>query len=127
MIFITIPPSIPPSTYPSSIPALPATPASSLLLLSLSPSQHLFFFFLSIFTGTLNVLPFAAFADMFPHKHVASGKLPFPIPPIPGWDQDTNPWDDYLYPPLSLRANDLTRHRGESVTLVWVESLNSFV
>lgn len=64
---------------------------------------------------------------MFPHKHIASAKLPFPIPPIPGWDQDTNPWDDYLYPPLSLRANDLTRHRGESVTLVWMESLNSFV
>lgn len=66
----------------------------------------------------------AAFGDMFPHKHVASKKLPFPIPPIPGWDQDTNAWDDYLYPPLNLKANELARHRGESVNL---PSLNFFV
>lgn len=63
----------------------------------------------------------AAFGDMFPHKHVASKKLPFPIPPIPGWGQDTKPWDEYLYPPLSLKANELTRHRGQSVNLLRTE------
>uniref|UniRef100_H3DK59 Glycoprotein (transmembrane) nmb n=1 Tax=Tetraodon nigroviridis TaxID=99883 RepID=H3DK59_TETNG len=30
-----------------------------------------------------------------------------------GWDQDTNPWDDYLYPPLNLKTNELTRHKGK--------------
>lgn len=53
-----------------------------------------------------------AFADMFPHKHAKAGKFPFPIPPIPGWDPDTNPWDDYLYPPLNPKPNELTHHRG---------------
>ncbi|KAM9340637.1 protein QNR-71 [Symphorus nematophorus] len=52
------------------------------------------------------------FADMFPHKHTV-GKFPFPIPPIPGWDPDTNPWDDYLYPPLNPKANELTHHKGK--------------
>ncbi|XP_042362611.1 protein QNR-71 isoform X2 [Plectropomus leopardus] len=51
------------------------------------------------------------YADMFPHKHAA--KLPFPIPPIPGWDPDTNPWDDYLYPPLNPKLKELTHHRGK--------------
>ncbi|KAG9280041.1 transmembrane glycoprotein NMB isoform X2 [Astyanax mexicanus] len=35
------------------------------------------------------------YGDMFPHKH----KPPFPYP-IPGWEPDTNPWDDGLYPPF---------------------------
>lgn len=65
----------------------------------------------------------AAFGDVFPHKHAAS----FPIPPIPGWDPDTNPWDDYLYPPLTLKANELTRHRGEPVTGLWTQSLDLLV
>lgn len=93
---------------------------ASFLLLSLFHSRSVFFC-----RDTLNVLSFAAFGDMFPHKHVASKKLPFP--PIPGWDQDTNPWDDYLYPPLNLKANELSRHRGESVNLLWIESSNFFV
>ena len=54
-----------------------------------------------------------AISDMFPHKH-AVGKFPFPIPPIPGWGPDTNPWDDYLYPPLNPKPRELTHHRGES-------------
>ncbi|XP_031442515.1 protein QNR-71 [Clupea harengus] len=37
------------------------------------------------------------FKDMFPHKHL--GKFPIPFP-IPGWDPDTIPWIDKLYPPL---------------------------
>lgn len=53
---------------------------------------------------------------MFPLKLEAVDKLPFPIPPIPGWDPDTNPWDDYLYPPLSPRPKALTSHRGECAT-----------
>lgn len=54
------------------------------------------------------------YADMFPHKHaVLPGKFPFPIPPIPGWDPDTNPWDDFLYPPLFPKPKDLTRRRGK--------------
>ncbi|XP_036947782.1 protein QNR-71 isoform X1 [Acanthopagrus latus] len=51
-------------------------------------------------------------SDMFPHKH-AVGKFPFPIPPIPGWGPDTNPWDDYLYPPLNPKPRELTHHRGK--------------
>uniref|UniRef100_I3J9Z3 Glycoprotein (transmembrane) nmb n=1 Tax=Oreochromis niloticus TaxID=8128 RepID=I3J9Z3_ORENI len=43
------------------------------------------------------------YRDVFPHKHSLSGKFPFPIPPIPGWDPDTNPWDDYIYPPLNIK------------------------
>nr|XP_046272750.1 protein QNR-71 isoform X1 [Scatophagus argus] len=53
------------------------------------------------------------FSDMFPHKHAVAGKLPFPIPPIPGWDPDTNPWDDYLYPPLNPKPKELMHHRGK--------------
>ncbi|XP_008294969.1 protein QNR-71 isoform X2 [Stegastes partitus] len=53
------------------------------------------------------------YADIFPHKHSLSGKFPFPIPPIPGWDPDTNPWDDYLYPPLNPKPNELMHHRGK--------------
>eukprot|EP00066_Takifugu_rubripes_P005333 XP_003969317.1 PREDICTED: transmembrane glycoprotein NMB isoform X2 [Takifugu rubripes] len=53
------------------------------------------------------------FGAVFPHKHDASNKFPFPIPPIPGWDPDTKPWDDYLYPPLNLKANELTRHHSK--------------
>ncbi|XP_076610875.1 protein QNR-71 isoform X2 [Chaetodon auriga] len=54
------------------------------------------------------------FGDMFPHKHAAAGKLPFPIPPIPGWDPDTNPWNDYLYPPLNpTNLKELMHHRGK--------------
>lgn len=53
------------------------------------------------------------YADIFPHKHEIAGKFPFPIPPIPGWDPDTNPWDDYLYPPLNPKPKELTHHRGK--------------
>lgn len=53
------------------------------------------------------------FSDMFPHKHSVGRKFPFPIPPIPGWDPDTNPWDDYLYPPLNPKPGELMRHRGK--------------
>ncbi|XP_068189220.1 protein QNR-71 isoform X2 [Antennarius striatus] len=52
------------------------------------------------------------FADMFTHKH-AVGKFPFPIPPIPGWGNDTTPWDDYLYPPLNPKPKQLMHHRGK--------------
>ncbi|KAF3833732.1 hypothetical protein F7725_024936 [Dissostichus mawsoni] len=50
---------------------------------------------------------------MFPHKHAMAGKIPFPIPPIPGWDPDTNPWDDYLYPPLTPKPKELMHHKGK--------------
>uniref|UniRef100_UPI0037E9B0FC protein QNR-71 n=1 Tax=Semicossyphus pulcher TaxID=241346 RepID=UPI0037E9B0FC len=53
------------------------------------------------------------YRDMFPHKHEGVGKFPFPIPPIPGWDPDTNPWDDYLYPPLNPKPKELMHHRGK--------------
>lgn len=55
-----------------------------------------------------------ALGDMFPYKHETVGKFPFPIPPIPGWDPDTSPWDDYLYPPLNPKPRELTHHRGGS-------------
>uniref|UniRef100_A0A665W4Z6 Glycoprotein (transmembrane) nmb n=1 Tax=Echeneis naucrates TaxID=173247 RepID=A0A665W4Z6_ECHNA len=50
---------------------------------------------------------------MFPHKHAIAGKLPFPIPQIPGWDPDTKPWDDNLYPPLNAKPKDLMHRRGK--------------
>ncbi|XP_034560041.1 protein QNR-71 isoform X2 [Notolabrus celidotus] len=53
------------------------------------------------------------YADIFPHKHDIAGKIPFPIPPIPGWDPDTNPWDDYLYPPLNPKPKELMHHKGK--------------
>ncbi|RVE66892.1 hypothetical protein OJAV_G00111930 [Oryzias javanicus] len=53
------------------------------------------------------------YGDMFSHKHSLTRKLPFPIPPIPGWDPDTNPWDDYLYPPLGSNPRELMHHRGK--------------
>uniref|UniRef100_A0A3Q3XJ63 PKD domain-containing protein n=1 Tax=Mola mola TaxID=94237 RepID=A0A3Q3XJ63_MOLML len=54
----------------------------------------------------------SAFNDMFPHKHAFAEKFPFPIPPIPGWDPDTNPWDDYLYPALKPKPKELMHNRG---------------
>ncbi|XP_039977959.1 protein QNR-71 isoform X2 [Xiphias gladius] len=51
------------------------------------------------------------YSDMFPHKHAVVGKFPFPFPPIPGWDPDTNPWDDYLYPPLIQKPKELMHRR----------------
>ncbi|XP_062385514.1 protein QNR-71 isoform X2 [Sardina pilchardus] len=52
------------------------------------------------------------YADMFAHKHV--GKK-FPIPfPIPGWDPDSIPWDDKLYPPMKP---ELQRKRGPAPTV----------
>ncbi|KAK2830226.1 hypothetical protein Q5P01_018157 [Channa striata] len=53
------------------------------------------------------------FGDMFPHKHAVKKKLPFPIPPIPGWNPDTNPWNDYLYPPSDPKPKELMHHRGK--------------
>ncbi|XP_028847467.1 protein QNR-71-like isoform X2 [Denticeps clupeoides] len=45
------------------------------------------------------------YRDMFPHQHT------FPVPfPIPGWDPDTNPWDESLYPPF--RPAGLSRRHG---------------
>ncbi|XP_037391101.1 protein QNR-71 isoform X2 [Pygocentrus nattereri] len=46
------------------------------------------------------------YADMFPHRH--SSPLPFPIP---GWDPDTNPWDEALYPPFT---RELSHRRGKA-------------
>ncbi|XP_052388919.1 protein QNR-71 isoform X3 [Carassius gibelio] len=40
------------------------------------------------------------YGDMFPHKH----KLPFPFP-IPGWEPDTNPWNESLYPSFKQQLN----------------------
>ncbi|XP_077446372.1 protein QNR-71 isoform X2 [Stigmatopora argus] len=53
------------------------------------------------------------YADMFPHQHKAVGKLPYPIPPFPGWNPDTNPWDDYIYPPIKPKPKELMRRRGK--------------
>ncbi|XP_019724452.1 protein QNR-71 [Hippocampus comes] len=57
------------------------------------------------------------YADMFPHKHSARGKSPFPIPPIPGWTPDSSPWDDYLYPPIKPKPKELMRRRGGKPTV----------
>lgn len=62
------------------------------------------------------------YRDIFPHKHPSPGKSPFPIPPIPGWDPDTNPWDDYLYPPLKPTSNELTHRRGRPKVRVTSDS-----
>ncbi|KAI3358028.1 hypothetical protein L3Q82_003044 [Scortum barcoo] len=65
------------------------------------------------FKANPQLLHGGAFSDMFPHKHEVAGKFPFPIPPIPGWDPDTNPWDDYLYPPLNPKPKQLMHHKGK--------------
>ncbi|XP_010891296.2 protein QNR-71 isoform X2 [Esox lucius] len=72
--------------------------------------------------GDLNVLCFLAwtcfvtqtngvktYRDMFPHKHSMSTKFP----PIPGWNPDSNPWDDSLYPPFGPK--ELMRRKGKPV------------
>ncbi|TRY65743.1 hypothetical protein DNTS_005581 [Danionella cerebrum] len=46
---------------------------------------------------------------MFPHKH----KFPFPFP-IPGWEPDTNPWDEALFPPFRPQ---LTHRRDKPPTV----------
>ncbi|KAM6958881.1 LOW QUALITY PROTEIN: protein QNR-71 [Aplochiton taeniatus] len=48
------------------------------------------------------------YRDMFP-KHSVSLKFP----PIPGWNPDSNPWDDYIYPPFWPK--ELTRKKGKPV------------
>uniref|UniRef100_A0A3Q0QWT9 Glycoprotein nmb n=1 Tax=Amphilophus citrinellus TaxID=61819 RepID=A0A3Q0QWT9_AMPCI len=63
-------------------------------------------YYILTFLAIFFLLPLCpAYRDVFPHKH-SSRKFPFPIPPIPGWDPDSNPWDDYLYPPLNIKLND---------------------
>ncbi|XP_055013094.1 protein QNR-71 [Boleophthalmus pectinirostris] len=59
------------------------------------------------------------YADMFQHKHSPSGWFPFPIPPIPGWDPDSAPWNDELYPPLS---RELQRHSGKPKVVLTSDS-----
>ena len=73
---------------------------------------------IALFKGTWELQKFLwslspAYSDMFLHKHAVTGKFPFPIPPIPGWDPDTNPWDDYLYPPLNPKPKELQHRRGK--------------
>ncbi|KAK5599302.1 hypothetical protein CRENBAI_023121 [Crenichthys baileyi] len=53
------------------------------------------------------------YRDVFPHKHSLAGKFPFPVPTVPGWQPDTNPWNDYLYPPLNSKPRELMHHRGK--------------
>uniref|UniRef100_A0A4W5K4L9 Glycoprotein nmb n=1 Tax=Hucho hucho TaxID=62062 RepID=A0A4W5K4L9_9TELE len=60
-------------------------------------------FFVSLANGL------KTYRDMFPHKHSVSMKFP----PIPGWNPDSNPWDDYLYPPFGPK--ELTRRKGQPV------------
>ncbi|KAJ8371518.1 hypothetical protein AAFF_G00307550 [Aldrovandia affinis] len=50
------------------------------------------------------------YSDMFAHKHSTK------FPPIPGWDPDSNPWDDYLFPPFRSNELELERGRGKPVT-----------
>nr|XP_040044754.1 protein QNR-71 isoform X1 [Gasterosteus aculeatus aculeatus] len=71
--------------------------------------RFVFLLVCAVFVGRADGLK--TYGDMFPHKHV--GKSPFPIPPIPGWDPDTNPWDDYLYPPLNPKPKQLMHHKGK--------------
>ncbi|XP_064205228.1 protein QNR-71 isoform X1 [Anguilla rostrata] len=50
------------------------------------------------------------YRDMFAHAHSVK------FPPIPGWFPDSNPWDDYLYPPF--RPQDLLlRGKGKHVSV----------
>ncbi|KAJ7991532.1 hypothetical protein DPEC_G00284850 [Dallia pectoralis] len=49
------------------------------------------------------------YRDKFPHKHSMS----MTFPPIPGWNPDSNPWDDYLYPPSG--PTELMRRKGTPI------------
>lgn len=69
--------------------------------------QHIFVLACTIFVSQVDGLK--TYGDMFPHKHAMSVKFP----PIPGWNPDGNPWDDYLYPPFGPK--ELTRKRGKPV------------
>ncbi|KAL0961833.1 hypothetical protein UPYG_G00332270, partial [Umbra pygmaea] len=51
---------------------------------------------------------FKIYRDMFPHKHSMSK-----FPPIAGWNPDSNPWDDYLYPPFGPK--ELMRRKEKPV------------
>ncbi|CAL1583759.1 unnamed protein product [Knipowitschia caucasica] len=62
------------------------------------------------------------YGDMFQHKHSPSGWFPFPIPPIPGWDPDSTPWDDSLYPPLEAVPNQLQRNKGKTKVVLTSDS-----
>ncbi|MED6268827.1 hypothetical protein CHARACLAT_026494, partial [Characodon lateralis] len=53
------------------------------------------------------------YRDVFPHKHSLAGKFRFPVPTVPGWEPDTNPWNDYLYPPLNSKPRERMHHRGK--------------
>ncbi|KAM9414684.1 protein QNR-71-like isoform 1-T1 [Salvelinus alpinus] len=61
----------------------------------------------TVFVSQANGLK--TYRDMFPHKHSLSMKFP----PIPGWNPDSNPWDDYIYPPFGPK--ELTRRKGKPV------------
>ncbi|CDQ90958.1 unnamed protein product [Oncorhynchus mykiss] len=61
----------------------------------------------TVFVSQANGLK--TYRDMFPHKHSLSMKFP----PIPGWSPDSNPWDDYIYPPFGPK--ELTRRKGKPV------------
>uniref|UniRef100_A0A8C6U8T0 Glycoprotein (transmembrane) nmb n=1 Tax=Neogobius melanostomus TaxID=47308 RepID=A0A8C6U8T0_9GOBI len=60
--------------------------------------------------------------NMFPHKHTTQGWFPFPIPPIPGWNPDSTPWDDTLYPPMQTGPNEFQRHRGKPKVVLTSDS-----
>ncbi|XP_072303379.1 transmembrane glycoprotein NMB [Eucyclogobius newberryi] len=65
------------------------------------------------------------YADMFKHKHSTSGWFPFPAPPIPaipGWDPDSTPWDDTLYPVPNPGVQELQRHRGKPQVMLTSDS-----
>ncbi|KAK7882682.1 hypothetical protein WMY93_028856 [Mugilogobius chulae] len=57
-----------------------------------------------------------------PAQAPPSGWFPFPIPPIPGWDPDSTPWDDTLYPPLNQGPKELQRHRGKPTVVLTSDS-----
>lgn len=62
------------------------------------------------------------YADMFSHKHTTPSWFPFPIPPVPGWNPDSTPWDDTLYPPLHPEPHELQRHRGKPKVVLTSDS-----
>lgn len=76
-------------------------------ILKLFHFQHRRLWILNINSTFLPLPVVQAYRDMFSHSYA------FKSPAIPGWSPDTNPWDDYLYPPF--KSGESRRRTGTAL------------